>query len=138
MAKDVLTAIDQSVALRSRSLLGDWMRSNHDAFKSRLDAHVPNWTVLTELFAEAGLTDRYGNKPKPESARQLWMRIKKEMAQKAAAKSRAPTSPRPVQTATPGRPPADRPDIRALLSPAPPPDDEISDDEFFRPITKLP
>ena len=75
----VLDAIDRSVALRSRSLLSVWMRENHDAFRERLKARFPDWKVLTDLFFEAGLTDRYGNKPKPESARKLWQRIKREI-----------------------------------------------------------
>ncbi len=77
--KDLLDAIDRSVLLRSRSLLSAWMRENHDAFKARLDARFPDWKVLADLFADAGLTDRYGNKPKPESARKLWQRIKREI-----------------------------------------------------------
>jgi hypothetical protein len=92
--KGVLDAIDRSVSLRSRSLLSAWMRENHDAFQARLDARIPDWKVLTDLFSDAGLTDRYGKKPKPESARKLWQRIKKEIELERSKKP----PPRPTTT----------------------------------------
>ena len=97
--KDVLDAIDRSVSLRSKSLLSAWMRENHDAFRERLEAHFPDWKVLTDLFAEAGLTDRYGNKPKPESARKLWQRIKRETKLERSKPKQPAKSPTQAQAA---------------------------------------
>lgn len=111
--KDVLEAIDNSVSLRSRSLLSEWMRENYEGFKARLDEHVPSWTVLADLFADAGLTDRFGNRPKPQAVRRLWQRIKKEMQERPLGKPpRQPVRPtqpnQPAQTASPTPPGSSR------------------------------
>jgi hypothetical protein len=95
--KDVLDAIDNSPSLRSRTLLSEWMRSNHDAFEQRLSKRVANWKVLTDLFAADGLTDRYGNKPRPETARKMWLRIRKEVAEDRAKRSRTRVTQAPAQ-----------------------------------------
>ncbi|MGD0108634.1 MAG: hypothetical protein ABSC06_32025 [Rhodopila sp.] len=102
------------------------MRENHDAFKQRLETRFPDWRVMTDLFGEAGLTDRYGNKPKPESARKLWQRIKREVAAErskpktAAAVQKPPPPTRAAQSSVQPKPAAasqDMSEIRALLSP---------------------
>lgn len=132
---DLLRAIDQTDTLRSKSSLEAWMRQNHDAFAARLSERIADWSVLVKLFADAGLTDRYGKPPKPETARKTWQRVRHKV-QDARTKAPAPAPP-PAAPIRPA-PAADRSDIRALLATAPPPDDdEISDDEFFRPITKI-
>jgi hypothetical protein len=84
MAHDVLDAIDRSQALQSRSLLANWMRENHDAFAQRLQNKNADWVVLAALFAKAGLTDRFGKPPKPESARKMWLRVRTERGSTAS------------------------------------------------------
>lgn len=68
------------------------MRANYAGLKTRLDENVPNWDALTALFADAGFTDRSGQRPKPQAVRRLWQRIKKEMAEKSPAKPKPATS----------------------------------------------
>jgi hypothetical protein len=77
--KGVLEAIDKLDSLRVRSGLAIWMRDNHDAFADRLSRKLPDWVVLAKLFGEAGLTDRYGNPPKAETARKTWQRVRNEV-----------------------------------------------------------
>jgi hypothetical protein len=77
--KGVLEAIDKLDSLRVRSGLAIWMRDNHDAFADRLSRKLPDWVVLAKLFGEAGLTDRYGNPPKAETARKIWQRVRNEV-----------------------------------------------------------
>jgi hypothetical protein len=77
--KGVLEAIDKLDSLRVRSGLAIWMKDNHDAFADRLSRKLPDWVVLAKLFGEAGLTDRYGNPPKAETARKTWQRVRKEV-----------------------------------------------------------
>jgi hypothetical protein len=121
MASDVLDAIDRSEALQSRSLLGDWMRQNHDAFAQRLQNKRADWVVLAALFGEAGLKDRFGNAPKPETARKTWLRVRAQTkASRAARGARPQTLPTPVRAAP--APDSTAPanasdDVRAMLSP---------------------
>lgn len=113
------------------------MRQNHDAFAARLSERIADWDVLVRLFADAGLTDRYGRAPKPETARKTWQRVRHKVQD---ARTKAPVPAPPSAASVRPTPAADRSDIRALLSTgrAPdPPADEISDDDFFRPITKI-
>lgn len=135
-AENLLRAIDLTESLRTKSSLETWLRENHDAFAARLSERIADWDVLVKLFADAGLTDRYGKPPKPETARKTWQRVRRRVADARA--KRPDLGPVPVRPAKRGVP-TDRPDIRVLLATAPPPDDDdISDEEFFRPITKLP
>jgi hypothetical protein len=98
------------------------MRENYDAFRERLDARVPDWKVLTGLFSDAGLTDRYGNKPKPESARKLWQRIKRETERerseaerptKVSVREKPPSAP--IVTTTPPPPSAPSSELERVL-----------------------
>ncbi len=100
------------------------MRQNHDAFAQRLQNKRADWVVLAALFGDAGLTDRFGNPPKPESARKTWFRVRAEVKASGAVRGA-----RPRISATPGRPAPTAPesdtaapatasdDIRAMLSP---------------------
>jgi hypothetical protein len=87
----ILEAIDKLGSLRLRSGLAIWMRENHDAFADRLSKKLPDWVTLATLFGKAGLTDRYGNPPKAETARKTWQRVRKEVKEMRARDSLAPT-----------------------------------------------
>jgi phytoene/squalene synthetase len=76
------------------------MRANHDAFDLRLRERKADWAVLAALFAADGLTDRYGNPPKPESARKAWLRVRTEIK---AARATKPTPTRSVESPPPAR-----------------------------------
>lgn len=99
--KDVLRAIDNAESLRARSTLATWMRKNHDGFLERLTERVADWGVLCGLFNDAGLTDRYGHPPKPETARKMWLRIRREVAADRARRVQRRQSPQSVQTTQP-------------------------------------
>jgi hypothetical protein len=121
--KDVLEAIDKSETLRRKSSLERWMRDNHDAFADRLHARIADWSVLATMFADADLTDRYGNPPKPETARKTWQRVRHQVkAARARQSARSPatrseTAPPPVRATSkkPTTPASGDADIRAML-----------------------
>jgi hypothetical protein len=123
--KGVLDAIDRSPHLRVKSSLQTWMRENHDAFAERLAERIADWEVLVALFADGGLTDRYGNPPKPETARKTWHRVRAQVAaERARPSSRRPDRgrteavaavPSSVRT-TPARKSAGATDILARMS----------------------
>jgi hypothetical protein len=122
----VLEAIDMLDSLRARSSLAIWMRENHDAFADRLSKKLPDWTVLARLFGEAGLTDRYGNQPKAETARKTWQRVRKEVREARACNGVPAPSPAVLQTA-----PVERSLCCEITSPVPPlpsADEELADD----------
>jgi hypothetical protein len=122
----VLEAIDKLDSLRVRSNLAIWMRENHDAFAERLAKKLPDWVVLAKLFGEAGLTDRYGNPPKAETARKTWQRVRKEVKD-ARSRGHVP-APSP---AVPAPVPVQRPSPAAITPPdpaLPSADDEPADD----------
>jgi hypothetical protein len=121
--KDLLAAIDSSDTLKEKLTLQQWMRENHDGFAARLTTRFADWVELVKLFAEAGLTDRYGRPPKPETARKTWQRVRTEV-KAARAKTpplrrvEAPQQVQPVQPAdpAPSSPSNDLTKIRALLA----------------------
>jgi len=124
MADDVLDAIDRSQALQSRSTLGSWMRQNHDAFAQRLENKRADWAVLAALFGDAGLTDRFGRPPKPETARKTWLRVRAQVKASRAVRRAKPRRSSKSDATAPAAPeagttaPAKAPDdIRAMLSP---------------------
>jgi hypothetical protein len=93
---DILKAIDQTPTLKRRTPLELWMHDHHDAFAKRLETRVVDWSALAEVFALGGLTDRYGNRPKAETARKTWQRVRKKVAAE-----RSKTKPVPVVRAPP-------------------------------------
>lgn len=122
----ILEAIDKLDSLRVRSGLAIWMRENHDAFADRLSRKLPDWVALAALFGNAGLTDRYGNPPKAETARKTWQRVRKEVKEARARKS-VPASTPAVSQPNPGqrhRPSA----IKPPRPPIPSIDEEPADD----------
>jgi hypothetical protein len=92
---DVLSAIDKANPIASRSKLGRWMRANHDALMERFAGQQMDWSALAKLFGEAGLTDRAGKPPSPDTARKAWQR-----ARKAVEAARSKTHGKPA-----GKPP---------------------------------
>ena len=88
--RDLLEAIDKSGTLKVRSSMRAWMRENREAFAARLTDRIADWNVLAKMFADAGLTDRSGNPPKPETARKTWQRVRKEAIQKPSSRVRPP------------------------------------------------
>ena len=106
--KNVLRAIDNADSLRVRSTLATWMRKNHDAFLERLTERVADWGVLCGLFTDAGLTNRHGHPPKPETARKMWLRVRREVAADRARRvqkrqTAASTQPVPSASVAPPR-----------------------------------
>lgn len=92
------------------------MRQNHDAFAARLSERIADWNVLVRLFADAGLTDRYGKAPKPETARKTWQRVRHKVLETRTKRPIRELEPSLATRPTPTSVPADRSDIRALLS----------------------
>jgi hypothetical protein len=110
MARDVdlLNAIEQSDDLRRKSTLETWLTENHDAFAARLSQRIADWAVLCELFKQAGLTDRSGRPPKPETARHTWMRVRAKVKRKRDEQAAKP-APLPPSTVRPVAKPAQPP-----------------------------
>jgi hypothetical protein len=80
-------------SLAGHSELYRWMLEHADDLERAISvAGRPNWPALARTFGEAGLTDRNGNPPNPEVARQTWFKVRKALAAQAALPShrRAP------------------------------------------------
>ena len=108
---DIFAAIERAGVRRGG--LRAWMRKNHDAFAAKLRTVRPDWDLLAEVFAKAGLTDQRGNLPKKgETVRKTWQRVRRELSQEQPAAPRA-LKPR----AAPGEPV-----VRAARSQPPPGD----------------
>jgi hypothetical protein len=79
---------------RPRSTLAEWMRENHDTLFERISTQVPDWPALAAVFAQAGLTNRYGKPPQAEATRKLWRQVHKDVI---ADRTKKPDqSPKPV------------------------------------------
>src|SRR5215470_12811284 len=98
-----------AASLAGRSELYRWMLEHADDIERAISvAGRPNWPALARTFAEAGLTDRNGNPPNPEVARQTWFKVRKALAAQAALPSprRSPIV-RQVAGGGPAAPPAE-------------------------------
>jgi len=112
---DILAAIDKANPMRARSPLARWMLRNYDAFAARYTARRADWSVLAQVFADAGLTDADGKPPTGVTARKTWQRVRqtrKQMALEEPPETRrqpARPPPPPSQTAAAASsPPANR------------------------------
>ena len=75
-------------SLAGHSELYRWMLEHADDLERAISvANRPNWPALARTFGEAGLTDRNGNPPNPEVARQTWFKVRKALAAQAALPS---------------------------------------------------
>jgi hypothetical protein len=74
-----------AASLAGHSALYRWMLEHADDLERAISvANRPNWPALARTFGEAGLTDRNGNPPNPEVARQTWFKVRKALAAQAA------------------------------------------------------
>lgn len=100
-----------------RSPLFWWLTEHHDALTEANDGKPIRWGPLAACLASFGLTDREGKAASPETVRLTWKRVRRFVADQAAAKlarsrvskmqpSRMPATWRP-QPADPPTPPAD-------------------------------
>jgi hypothetical protein len=131
--KNILAAIDKANPMRARSPLARWMLQNYDAFAARYTPRRADWSVLAQVFAEAGLTDADGKPLNRVTARKTWQRVQQMRRQMALAESpqtRQPPSPSPTAAVPLGEDNQDPPPRRfgkATLrghtpsAPAPPP-----------------
>jgi hypothetical protein len=83
-----------AASLAGRSELYRWMLEHADDIEQAIAfAGRPNWPALARTFGEAGLTDRNGNPPNPEVARQTWFKVRKALvAQALPSARRSPTT----------------------------------------------
>jgi hypothetical protein len=97
--KNILAAIDKANPMRARSPLARWMLQNYAAFAARYTPRRADWSVLAQVFAEAGLTDADGKPLNRVTARKTWQRVQQMQKQMALAESpqtRHPPSPSPT------------------------------------------
>lgn len=87
-----LQAVLRKISQNSeRSSLFWWMVENHRRLKAEAQGRRLRWEPLCIVFAEHGLTDVNGQPPKPNTARQTWLRARRfvaEQEQRSAAGKR--------------------------------------------------
>jgi hypothetical protein len=97
-----------AASLAGRSELYRWMLQHADDIEQAIAfAGRPNWPALARTFGEAGLTDRNGNPPNPEVARQTWFKVRKALAAQALLSPRRPPTMRHAVGAGPAAPPTE-------------------------------
>jgi hypothetical protein len=105
--KDILAAIDKANPMRARSPLARWMLQNYAAFAARYSPRRADWSVLAQVFAEAGLTDADGKPLNRVTARKTWQRVQqmqKQMALAVSPQTRQPPSRPPSPSSTAAAP----------------------------------
>ena len=135
-AADVLAAMVRGPAGRSSLYL--WMRENYADLLAGFQRDRPDWTALSETLGRAGLTDRTGKPPKPETARKTWQTVRKDMAKRQPAQQAAP-DPASAERLKPS--PESPLHGRASYSPVMRPADSLDDEDspeppkfkFFKP-----
>ncbi len=105
-----------------RSPLFWWLAEHHDALMEAKDGKPIRWGPLAVRLASFGLTDREGKPATPETVRLTWKRVRKFVADQAAAKL-ARDQTRKLQPshlpATWKPTPVEPPPARAMPHPAP-------------------
>lgn len=85
--------LERAAATGRRSMLFLWMYRHHEEFTALIKrAGRPNWAELAAKFGEMGQTDRLGNTPQPEGARQTWVKVRKLLEREARESLRNPQS----------------------------------------------
>ena len=69
-----------------RSTLFWWLAEHHDALMEASDGKPIRWGPLASRLASFGLTDREGKPASPETVRLTWKRVRRFVADQAAAK----------------------------------------------------
>lgn len=81
-----LRDLEVAAATDRRSPLFLWLHRHHDEFAAVVRrVGRPNWGELAAKFAEMGLTDKAGNGPTSEGARQTWVKVRKLLGRETAA-----------------------------------------------------
>jgi hypothetical protein len=91
-----------------RSALYRWMAKNHAELAAAFEKDSPDWTVLSEEFGKAGLTDRTGKPASPNTAKQTWFRVRRDLRKIESMKPppRQKREEPQVETAPASRPPS--------------------------------
>ena len=73
-----------------RSPLYRWLKPRHDAFAALLaeKGGRPDWQALAARFAELGITGGNGQPVSPEAARHTWWRVRRDVAQAMARRTK--------------------------------------------------
>lgn len=113
-----MTSLRGKIRHASRqSDLSRWLHDNHHWFAKELkEAGVPNWDLITEMFGNAGLTDKNGNPYNKDAVRIGVDRFFKKFPVKVAPSvpQPSPPSPTPVSPPTVSREtPTEEPDFIA-------------------------
>jgi hypothetical protein len=74
MTQSRLEAWETIEAARLRARLFEWMLQHHDRLAGLLAGGSGDWQGLAGALAAAGLTDRAGDPPSPETVRTVWLR----------------------------------------------------------------
>ncbi len=93
-----LQAVLRKISQNSeRSSLFWWMVENHRRLKAEAQGRRLRWQPLCITFNEYGLTDINGQPPKPNTARQTWLRARRFVAEqeKRSAAAKRPWSTYP-------------------------------------------
>ena len=74
-----------------RSPLYRWLKPRHDAFAALLaeKGGRPDWQALAARFAELGIMGGNGQPVSPEAARHTWWRVRRDVAQAMARRTKA-------------------------------------------------
>ena len=123
----VLRRISQN---SERSSLFWWMVENHRRLKAEATGRRLQWEPLCIVFAEYGLTDINGQPPKPNTARQTWLRARRFVAEqeKRSAAAKRPWSTYPSHFPKDFRPAGSPLPEQGVPAPAPnaaPPDTRV-------------
>ena len=92
-----------------RSPLYRWLKPRHDAFAALLaeKGGRPDWQALAARFAELGITGGNGQPVSPEAARHTWWRVRRDVAQAMARRTKAASPVTALMApALPAQPPA--------------------------------
>jgi hypothetical protein len=81
------------------------MFENHDAFAARLSAWRTDWTLLAQVFVEAGLTDADGKPPNSVIARKTWQRVRQMVRHRQMQPQAPPGEPAETRHPAPQSPP---------------------------------
>jgi hypothetical protein len=89
--------------MAGRSPLYRWMRRHHDELAEKWAGLRIDWVATCERLAAVGLTDRNGKPPSSSTARQTWLRVRRDLAKARRVRCLPRPEPDPVLDFEPAR-----------------------------------
>jgi len=79
-----------------------WLKLHYPTFSVSFARHRPSWILIADEIAAAGIVGIHGQRPSPNSVRQIWERVCRDIAESERARLTGTMGRKTTTRATPG------------------------------------